>query len=137
MPGPGQPLIQPGWYGRHTAEAPVTAPSEPPNSVLLRSFFYSRSPISHLLPRQLPPSANTPAEYNAVNMSAPVIPPGGTIVQTFKKSFVDVPIDEANGRAVATSEFLEAAESLTTIFGTPLMRLHLGHGSQLRREDGR
>ncbi|KAJ2971611.1 hypothetical protein NQ176_g7604 [Zarea fungicola] len=49
-------------------------------------------------------------------MSAPVIPPGGTIVQTFKKSFVDVPIDEANGRAVSTSEFLEAAESLTTIF---------------------
>ncbi|KGQ09334.1 Pleckstriny domain-containing family A mem ber 8 [Beauveria bassiana D1-5] len=50
-------------------------------------------------------------------MSAPVIPPGGTIVQTFKRSFVDVPIDEANGRAVGTSEFLEAAESLTTIFG--------------------
>ncbi|KAM3526918.1 hypothetical protein NHJ13051_003189 [Beauveria bassiana] len=49
-------------------------------------------------------------------MSAPVIPPGGTIVQTFKRSFVDVPIDEANGRAVGTSEFLEAAESLTTIF---------------------
>lgn len=50
-------------------------------------------------------------------MSAPVIPPGSTIVQSFKKSFVDVPIDEANGRAIATSDFLEAAESLTTIFG--------------------
>lgn len=56
-------------------------------------------------------------------MSAPVIPPGGTIVQTFKKSFVDVPIDEANGRAVSTSEFLEAAESLTTIFGKWLLFL--------------
>lgn len=50
-------------------------------------------------------------------MSAPVIPPGSTIVQSFKKSFVEVPIDEANGRAIATSDFLEAAESLTTIFG--------------------
>lgn len=51
-------------------------------------------------------------------MSAPVIPPGSTIVSTFKRSFVDVPIDEANGNAVRTTEFLEAAESLTTIFGT-------------------
>ena len=51
-------------------------------------------------------------------MSAPVIPPGSTIVSTFQRSFVDVPIDEANGNAVRTTEFLEAAESLTTIFGT-------------------
>jgi hypothetical protein len=50
-------------------------------------------------------------------MSAPVIPPGGTIVQTFKQSFVDVPVDAEKGNAVATTEFLEAAESLTTIFG--------------------
>ncbi|KJZ78066.1 hypothetical protein HIM_02703 [Hirsutella minnesotensis 3608] len=49
-------------------------------------------------------------------MSAPVIPPGGTIVQTFKRSFVDVPIDADKGNAIATTEFLEAAESLTTIF---------------------
>jgi hypothetical protein len=49
-------------------------------------------------------------------MSAPVIPPGGTIVQTFKQSFVDVPVDAEKGNAVATTEFLEAAESLTTIF---------------------
>merc|ERR1712000_781371 len=46
----------------------------------------------------------------------PVIPPGGTIVQTFKQSFVDVPVDAEKGNAVATTEFLEAAESLTTIF---------------------
>ncbi|KAI5463067.1 glycolipid transfer protein domain-containing protein [Mariannaea sp. PMI_226] len=45
-----------------------------------------------------------------------VIPPGGTIVQTFKRSFTDVPIDAANGDAVSTPEFLEAAESLTTMF---------------------
>lgn len=46
-----------------------------------------------------------------------VIPPGQTIVQTFRKSFTDVPVDEAKGGAVASTEFLEAAESLVTIFG--------------------
>ncbi|KAK0388649.1 hypothetical protein NLU13_4892 [Sarocladium strictum] len=49
-------------------------------------------------------------------MSAPVIPPGGTIVQTFKQSFVDVPVDAEKGNAISTTEFLDAAESLTTIF---------------------
>uniref|UniRef100_A0A1Y1KMB0 Glycolipid transfer protein domain-containing protein n=1 Tax=Photinus pyralis TaxID=7054 RepID=A0A1Y1KMB0_PHOPY len=49
-------------------------------------------------------------------MSAPVIPPGGTIVQTFRRSFVDVPIDADKGNAIATTEFLDAAESLTTMF---------------------
>lgn len=52
-------------------------------------------------------------------MSA-VYPPGGTIVQSLKRTFADVPVDEANGNAVSTVEFLEASESLTTIFGTPL-----------------
>jgi hypothetical protein len=50
-------------------------------------------------------------------MSAPVIPAGGTIVDTFKQSFVDVPIDAENGNAIATTPFLDAAESLTTMFG--------------------
>ncbi|KAF4587528.1 HET-C2-like protein [Ophiocordyceps camponoti-floridani] len=49
-------------------------------------------------------------------MSTPVIPAGGTIVQSFKKSFVDVPIDADKDKAIATTPFLEAAESLTTIF---------------------
>jgi hypothetical protein len=49
-------------------------------------------------------------------MSAPVIPPGGTIVQTFRKSFVDVPIDPEKDNAIATTDFLDAAESLVTIF---------------------
>ncbi|KAL2761069.1 hypothetical protein ACRALDRAFT_2096525 [Sodiomyces alcalophilus JCM 7366] len=44
------------------------------------------------------------------------IPPGGTIVDTFKKSFVDVPIDADKDNAISTSEFLEATESLVTIF---------------------
>ncbi|RYP16542.1 hypothetical protein DL765_005103 [Monosporascus sp. GIB2] len=49
-------------------------------------------------------------------MSAPTFPPGGTILDTFKKSFVDVPVDADNDNAIATTEFLDAAESLTTIF---------------------
>ncbi|KAK2614827.1 hypothetical protein N8I77_001625 [Diaporthe amygdali] len=54
-------------------------------------------------------------------MSAPVIPPGGTFfdANTFKRSFVDVPIDADKNNAIATKEFIEAAESLTPIFGTP------------------
>ncbi|KAL1874952.1 hypothetical protein VTK73DRAFT_10321 [Phialemonium thermophilum] len=44
------------------------------------------------------------------------IPPGGTIVDTFKRSFTDVPIDAEKDNAISTTEFLEAAESLTTIF---------------------
>ena len=49
-------------------------------------------------------------------MSKPTIPPGGTFVDTLKKSFTDVPIDpKTNG--ISTSEFLEASESLTTLFG--------------------
>ncbi|KAM0273975.1 hypothetical protein ACHAQH_008067 [Verticillium albo-atrum] len=49
-------------------------------------------------------------------MSAIAIPPGGTIVDTFKKSFVDVPVDAEKNNAIATAEFLEATEALTTIF---------------------
>lgn len=51
-------------------------------------------------------------------MSAPVIPPGGTIVDTFRQSFVDVPIDNEKDNAIDTTKFLDAAESLTTIFGS-------------------
>ncbi|OTB01079.1 hypothetical protein M426DRAFT_323733 [Hypoxylon sp. CI-4A] len=49
-------------------------------------------------------------------MSTPVVPPGGTLLQTFKKSFVDVPVDADKDNAISTSEFLDAAESLTTMF---------------------
>ncbi|KAL8996209.1 MAG: hypothetical protein Q9169_004231 [Polycauliona sp. 2 TL-2023] len=44
------------------------------------------------------------------------IPPGGTWFDTLKKSFVDVPVQSSNDNAIPTSEFLEAAESLTTLF---------------------
>ncbi|KKA26479.1 hypothetical protein TD95_005292 [Thielaviopsis punctulata] len=46
-------------------------------------------------------------------MAAPAFPPGGTVLDTFKRSFTDVPV---NGDAVSTTEFLDAAESLTGIF---------------------
>ncbi|KAI0482501.1 het-c [Xylariaceae sp. FL0804] len=49
-------------------------------------------------------------------MSTPAIPPGGTLLSTFKRSFVDVPIDADKENAIATTEFLDAAESLTTMF---------------------
>lgn len=45
------------------------------------------------------------------------VPAGGTYLDTFKKSFTDVPVDAANDNAISTEEFLEAAESLVTIFG--------------------
>ncbi|KAI1822284.1 glycolipid transfer protein domain-containing protein [Xylaria intraflava] len=49
-------------------------------------------------------------------MSAPVVPQGATLLSTFKRSFVDVPIDAAKDNAISTTEFLDAAESLTTMF---------------------
>lgn len=49
-------------------------------------------------------------------MSGPAIPPGGTIVDTFQRSFADVPIDAERDNAISTTEFLEAADSLITIF---------------------
>lgn len=38
-----------------------------------------------------------------------------------KRSFADVKIDAANDNGISTTEFLEAAESLTTLFGMPLI----------------
>ncbi|KAF2136761.1 uncharacterized protein K452DRAFT_322190 [Aplosporella prunicola CBS 121167] len=39
-----------------------------------------------------------------------------TFFDTLGKSFVDVPVDAANDNAIHTTEFLDAAESLTTLF---------------------
>ncbi|EAW09938.1 GLTP domain-containing protein [Aspergillus clavatus NRRL 1] len=44
---------------------------------------------------------------------AAAIPPGGTWFDTLNKSFADVPVGD-NG--ISTTEFLEAAESLVTLF---------------------
>jgi hypothetical protein len=51
---------------------------------------------------------------------AAAYPPGGTWLDTLKRSFVDVPIDTANDNGISTTEFLDAAESLTGLFGMSL-----------------
>jgi len=45
-----------------------------------------------------------------------VVPQGKTFFEIMKRSFVDVPIDKDNGNAIATSEFLDAAESFKSLF---------------------
>jgi len=52
-----------------------------------------------------------------VIMATPAYPPGKTFLDTLKRSFSDVPINKEGDNAIATMEFLEAAESLTTLFG--------------------
>ncbi|EOA87718.1 uncharacterized protein SETTUDRAFT_168875 [Exserohilum turcica Et28A] len=47
---------------------------------------------------------------------AAAIPPGGTFFDTVQKRFVDVPVDESKDNAIQTTDFLEAAEGLTTLF---------------------
>jgi hypothetical protein len=48
--------------------------------------------------------------------TAPTVPTGGVYFDTLKRSFTDVPLDKSNDNAISTSEFLEACESLTTLF---------------------
>lgn len=47
---------------------------------------------------------------------AAAYPPGGTFFDTTKRSFTQVPINLSKDNAVSTSEFLEAAEALITLF---------------------
>ncbi|KAF2194189.1 glycolipid transfer protein [Zopfia rhizophila CBS 207.26] len=49
-------------------------------------------------------------------MAAATYPAGGTFFDTLKKSFTDVPVDASKDNAISTTEFLEAAESLVTLF---------------------
>ncbi len=44
-------------------------------------------------------------------------PPGTTFFDSLKESFADVHVDKSNEDGIPTSEFLDAAESLTTLFG--------------------
>lgn len=43
---------------------------------------------------------------------------GGSFFTSIKKSFADVPVNPSQENAIETSAFLEASESLTTLFGT-------------------
>ena len=54
----------------------------------------------------------------AVPHSVP-FPAGGTWFDTLHKTFDDVHVQANNDNGIPTSEFLEAAESLTTLFGEP------------------
>lgn len=60
--------------------------------------------------------------FTLVNMS--------TWFDTIQKSFADVPVDAANDNGISTTEFLQAAESLTTLFGKALLLYQCGryHG---------
>ena len=66
------------------------------------------------------------------------VPAGQTWVSTMKTSFTDVPIDAEKGNAIATSQFLDAAESLTTMFDamsvafSPVKNDILGNVKKLR-----
>ena len=50
-------------------------------------------------------------------MATAAYPPGGTFFNTLKRSFTDVPVDASKNNAISTTEFLEASESLVTLFG--------------------
>ncbi|KAF2817013.1 glycolipid transfer protein [Mytilinidion resinicola] len=70
---------------------------------------------------------------------AAAYPPNGTFFDTLKKSFVDVPVESGKDNAVPTTEFLEAAESLTTLFDvlgsiafTPVKNDMLGNVKKIR-----
>jgi len=57
-------------------------------------------------------------------MAAVQIAPGGTFLGTMKKTFPQVTVDAANGNAISTEEFLDAAEALTTMFGISYPLFH-------------
>jgi len=69
-------------------------------------------------------------------MATQMYPPGQTFLHTLKRSFTDVPVKDG---AIATTEFLEAAESLTTLFDvlgsvafTPVKNDMLGNVKKIR-----
>ncbi|KLJ13738.1 hypothetical protein EMPG_11341 [Blastomyces silverae] len=69
--------------------------------------------------------------------STQVIPPGGTWFDTLQRGFDAVPVSDDN--AISTSEFLEAAEALTTLFDllgsvafTPVKNDLLGNIKKIR-----
>jgi hypothetical protein len=73
-------------------------------------------------------------------MATAQIPEGGTYLDTFKGSFTKVPIDAENANAISTTEFLDAAESLTTMFDilgsvafSPVKKDMMGNIEKLRK----
>lgn len=97
----------------------LNLPAKGQLSLTASTFNDTSSFLTFLLPSNTFSFSSSFTSPSPIIMSA-VYPPGGTIVQSLKRTFADVPVDEANGNAVSTVEFLEASESLTTIFGTAL-----------------
>lgn len=93
----------------HLAPLCPTTPEASPLSwtlntlVLCKHLFFSLTPNFELQEKQ---------EISTMSVA---IPSGGTYFDTLKKSFVDVPVAADN--KISTTEFLEAAESLLTLFG--------------------
>jgi len=70
-----------------------------------------------LTPHDNSVQTTTSVQYpNAIMTTPQAYPPGGTFLDTLKRSFTDVPMNKEKDNAVSTTEFLEAAESLTTLF---------------------
>jgi hypothetical protein len=61
------------------------------------------------------PSLRTPTRLHHKYTSQP--DNMATFFDGVKKSWQDVPVDASKDNAISTTEFLEAAESLTTLFG--------------------
>ncbi|KAM5516946.1 Pleckstrin-like protein [Fusarium oxysporum f. sp. phaseoli] len=93
----------------------LNLPAKGQLSLTASTFNDTSSFLTFLLPSNTFSFSSSFTSPSSIIMSA-VYPPGGTIVQSLKRTFADVPVDEANGNAVSTVEFLEASESLTTIF---------------------
>ncbi|EXK44291.1 hypothetical protein FOXG_04150 [Fusarium oxysporum f. sp. lycopersici 4287] len=116
----------------------LNLPAKGQLSLTASTFNDTSSFLTFLLPSNTFSFSSSFTSPSPIIMSA-VYPPGGTIVQSLKRTFADVPVDEANGNAVSTVEFLEASESLTTIFDAiggvafgPVKKDILGNVEKLR-----
>jgi len=58
-------------------------------------------------------------------------PPGGTFFDTINKSFTDVTVQADKDNAINTTEFLQAAESLTSLFGMDTVMKLCQHSNTL------
>ena len=76
----------------------------------------STAQLELCLSDSMKPSLIVLAAIMAVSSNS-TYPAGGTWFDTLKKSFVNVPVDASKDNAIPTGDFLEAAESLTTLFG--------------------
>lgn len=107
----------------HSDESLALGPTTTPDAGSRRGLELKTT--STLTPNTHDHTRHTPL-HPAIGLSPPwpltrpatmaaAYPPGGTYFDG-KESFADVPIDAAKGNAIATTEFLQAAEALTNLF---------------------